>query len=112
MEAFRKTANYPLIKYTGGQTRVVLYVLNPADLINLVGYAILIHISFFHGHFCGSDMPAEMRDEAMDICIIAVEKYQKEMEKCTQVWSLMKVRPTALFRMRSTAQEENVFMAR
>lgn len=30
-------------------------------------------------------MPAEMRDEAMDICIIAVEKYQKEMEKCTQV---------------------------
>jgi hypothetical protein len=33
----------------------------------------------------GLDMPAEMRDEAMDICIIAVEKYQKEMEKCTQV---------------------------
>eukprot|EP00884_Botryococcus_braunii_P006052 jgi/Botrbrau1/15448/Bobra.43_2s0072.1 len=47
MEAFRKSANYPLIKHT--------------------------------------DMPAEMRDEAMDICIIAVEKYQKEMEKCTQM---------------------------
>jgi hypothetical protein len=33
-------------------------------------------------------MTAEMKDEAMDICITAVEKYQKEMEKCTQVGNL------------------------
>jgi dynein light chain 4 len=30
-------------------------------------------------------MTAEMREEAMDICITAVEKYPADMEKCTQV---------------------------
>jgi dynein light chain 4 len=32
-----------------------------------------------------TDMTAEMREEAMDICITAVEKYPNDMEKCTQV---------------------------
>ena len=32
-----------------------------------------------------TDMTAEMREEAVDICITAVEKYQADMEKCTQV---------------------------
>lgn len=32
-----------------------------------------------------TDMHAEMREEAMDICITAVEKYPNDMEKCTQV---------------------------
>ena len=34
-----------------------------------------------------SDMNSEMREEAMDICITAVEKYPLELEKCTQVGS-------------------------
>lgn len=32
-----------------------------------------------------TDMNAEMREEAMDICITAVEKYPTDMEKCTQM---------------------------
>ena len=32
-----------------------------------------------------TDMSSEMREEAMDICITAVEKYPNDMEKCTQV---------------------------
>jgi dynein light chain 4, axonemal len=32
-----------------------------------------------------TDMHAEMREEAVDICITAVEKYPNDMEKCTQV---------------------------
>jgi dynein light chain 4 len=32
-----------------------------------------------------TDMTAETREEAMDICITAVEKYPNDMEKCTQV---------------------------
>jgi hypothetical protein len=32
-----------------------------------------------------TDMTSEMREEAMDICITAVEKYPSDMEKCTQV---------------------------
>lgn len=32
-----------------------------------------------------TDMGAEMREEAMDVCITAVEKYPNEAEKCTQV---------------------------
>lgn len=32
-----------------------------------------------------TDMNAEMKEEAMDICITAAEKYPNEMEKCTQV---------------------------
>ncbi len=31
-----------------------------------------------------TDMTAEMREEAMDICITAVEKYPADTEKCTQ----------------------------
>ena len=31
------------------------------------------------------DMTAEMKEEATDICITAVEKYASEMEKCTHV---------------------------
>ena len=31
------------------------------------------------------DMSAEMKEEAMDICITAVEKFPQEREKCTQV---------------------------
>lgn len=30
-------------------------------------------------------MTAEVREEALDICITAVEKYATDMEKCTQV---------------------------
>ncbi|KAK9820517.1 hypothetical protein WJX72_011204 [[Myrmecia] bisecta] len=32
-----------------------------------------------------TDMHAEMRDEAMDICITAVEKHQQDWEKATQM---------------------------
>lgn len=32
-----------------------------------------------------TDMHAEMREEAMDVSITAVEKYPSDMEKCTQV---------------------------
>ena len=32
-----------------------------------------------------TDMHAEMKEEAMDICITAVEKYTVDIEKCTQV---------------------------
>ena len=32
------------------------------------------------------DMTAEMREEAIDVCITAVEKFPDEREKCTQVW--------------------------
>lgn len=31
------------------------------------------------------DMTAEMREEAIDVCITAVEKFPDEREKCTQV---------------------------
>lgn len=31
-----------------------------------------------------TDMTAEMREEAMDVCITAVEKYPQDVEKCTQ----------------------------
>lgn len=31
------------------------------------------------------DMSAEMKEEAMDVCITAVEKFPHEREKCTQV---------------------------
>ena len=34
-----------------------------------------------------TDMTAEMKEEAMDVCITAVEKYHADMEKCTQVGS-------------------------
>mmetsp|Transcript_28862 Transcript_28862/g.73643 ORF Transcript_28862/g.73643 Transcript_28862/m.73643 type:complete len:109 (-) Transcript_28862:529-855(-) len=32
-----------------------------------------------------TDMHIEMKEEAMDICITAVEKYPNDMEKCTQM---------------------------
>lgn len=32
-----------------------------------------------------SDMLPEVREEAVDICVTAVEKYQKDPEKATQV---------------------------
>ena len=32
-----------------------------------------------------TDMLAEMREEAVDVCVTAVEKHQADMEKCTQV---------------------------
>ncbi|KAI8477382.1 MAG: dynein light chain type 1-domain-containing protein [Monoraphidium minutum] len=32
-----------------------------------------------------TDMTAEMREEAMDVCITAVEKYPQDVEKCTQM---------------------------
>lgn len=32
-----------------------------------------------------TDMHVEMKEEAMDICITAVEKYPNDAEKCTQV---------------------------
>lgn len=32
-----------------------------------------------------TDMTTEMREEAMDTCITAVEKHHADMEKCTQV---------------------------
>ncbi len=32
-----------------------------------------------------TDMSAEMREEAVDVCVTAVEKHQSDMEKCTQV---------------------------
>jgi hypothetical protein len=33
-------------------------------------------------------MTAEVREEALDICITAVEKYAADMEKCTQVGTI------------------------
>lgn len=33
------------------------------------------------------DMTAEMKEEAIDVCITAVEKFPDEREKCTQVGS-------------------------
>lgn len=35
-----------------------------------------------------TDMNVEMKEEAMDICITAVEKYPNDAEKCTQVRTL------------------------
>ena len=32
-----------------------------------------------------SDMSAEVREEALDICLLACEKHAADMEKCTQV---------------------------
>jgi dynein light chain 4 len=32
-----------------------------------------------------TDMTLEVKEEALDICITAVEKYASDMEKCTQV---------------------------
>lgn len=32
-----------------------------------------------------TDMNSEMKEEAMDLAITAVEKYPNDMEKCTQV---------------------------
>ena len=46
MEAFYRTANYPVVKH--------------------------------------SDMSAEVREEALDICLLACEKHAADMEKCTQ----------------------------
>jgi dynein light chain 4 len=36
-----------------------------------------------------SDMPSEMREEAVDICTQAIEKYSTDLEKATQVRSLV-----------------------
>ena len=47
MEAFFRTANYPLVER--------------------------------------SDMSAEVREEALDVCLLACEKHSADMEKCTQV---------------------------
>jgi len=47
MEAFFRTANYPLVE--------------------------------------SSDMSAEVREEALDVCLLACEKHSADMEKCTQV---------------------------
>jgi len=41
------------------------------------------------------DMTTEMREEAVDVCITAVEKFPAEREKCTQA------RPAATKRLRS-----------
>ena len=49
MEAFYRTANYPVVKL--------------------------------------SDMSAEVREEALDICLLACEKHAADMEKCTQACS-------------------------
>ena len=38
------------------------------------------------------DMTSEMREEAVDVCITAVEKFPAEREKCTQVRSAEAVR--------------------
>lgn len=35
-----------------------------------------------------TDMNNEMKEEAMDTCITAVEKYPNDQEKCTQVWPM------------------------
>lgn len=32
-----------------------------------------------------TDMTAEVKEEAMDVCITAVEKYPGDLEKCTQM---------------------------
>ncbi len=31
------------------------------------------------------DMPPDMREEAVDICVTAIEKHQADLEKATQV---------------------------
>ena len=36
-----------------------------------------------------TDMTAEERDSAVDICIVAVEKHSSDMEKCTQASPLV-----------------------
>ena len=36
-----------------------------------------------------TDMTAEERDSAVDICIVAVEKHSSDMEKCTQASRLI-----------------------
>ena len=38
-----------------------------------------------------TDMTAEERDSAVDICIVAVEKHSSDMEKCTQASPLVGV---------------------
>lgn len=42
-----------------------------------------------------TDMTQEMREEAMDTCITAVEKHHADMEKCTQVSVSPSARPVA-----------------
>ena len=42
-----------------------------------------------------TDMTQEMREEAMDTCITAVEKHHADMEKCTQVSLTSSARPIA-----------------
>lgn len=42
-----------------------------------------------------TDMTQEMREEAMDTCITAVEKHHADMEKCTQVSVTCSARPVA-----------------
>ena len=32
-----------------------------------------------------SDMPTEMKEEAIDICTVAIEKHSTDLEKATQV---------------------------
>ena len=39
-----------------------------------------------------TDMNNEMKEEAMDICVTAVEKYPVDIEKCTQVWPPVRAR--------------------
>ena len=36
-----------------------------------------------------TDMLTEMKEEAIDVCITATEKYPTEKEKCTQVLSII-----------------------
>ena len=46
-----------------------------------------------------TDMTAEERDAAVDICIAAVEKHSSDMEKCTQVGTQLDLQlvPTSIY---------------
>ena len=46
------------------------------------------------------DMPADLKDEVLDICLSAAEKFPQDYEKCTQeslgVYTLLSVSPATI----------------
>ena len=43
------------------------------------------------------DMPPDLKEEVLDICLTAVEKYSGDYEKCTQVSLVGSFLPSNLF---------------
>lgn len=58
-----------------GEAPTPLYKQSMDEFFKMAKYPLIKHC----------DMTAEMREEAVDICITAVEKFPSEREKCTQV---------------------------